>query len=167
VGSSARIKSFAHLVNHRGERRKKKCFVAVDPKQKNFQYFQGASLIKPNQKEAVHMVNHAIKKKEDILKASKEIIGNLKLDAVLITLGGKGMALYQKGSQFDVFPPVARKVFDVTGAGDTVISTLTALFAAGAKLQEAAFLANQAASIVVAEVGAAAPNLRDLKKSLR
>lgn len=144
--------------------RKNKVFSAVDPKQKNLSYFRGASLIKPNQKEASLMVNASLDSDSAVNSAAKKILGNYKLDAVLLTLGERGMALYEK--ELTRYPSVARKVFDVTGAGDTVISIFTALMAAGATLKEAAFLANQAAGIVVGEVGTVAVSLAQIKKTL-
>ena len=142
---------------------KNKVFVAVDPKQKNLHYFKGVSLIKPNIKEAAQMVNSNLKNKDEILAAAKKILKQYKLQGVLITLGEDGMALYESNNDFTVFPSAARKVFDVTGAGDTVISSLVTFVAAGASFKEASYLANQAAGIVVGEVGTATIGMNALR----
>jgi D-beta-D-heptose 7-phosphate kinase/D-beta-D-heptose 1-phosphate adenosyltransferase len=140
--------------------------VTVDPKQKNFEYFKGATVLKPNKKEAVQLVNHPMETEQDIKKAVRNIRQFLKLEAVLITLGEKGMVLYEKNMDLSEFPSVARKVFDVSGAGDTVISSLTAFICAGASFKEAAYLANQAAGIVIGEVGTSAVSLKQIKEAI-
>jgi D-beta-D-heptose 7-phosphate kinase/D-beta-D-heptose 1-phosphate adenosyltransferase len=145
--------------------KKKKLINTVDPKQKNFHFFDGATLIKPNKKEAGQMVLPAVEKTEDVFKAAKQILNEYHLEAVLITLGESGMALYEKTGEFTSLPSVARKVYDVTGAGDTVISTLTTFLAAGADFKEAAYLANQAAGIVVGEIGAATVTLDQILRT--
>lgn len=146
--------------------KKKNIFVAVDPKQKNFNFYKGSSLIKPNRKEAVEIVKFPLDNRTDVLNACRKILKQYNLESVLITLGEQGMALYEKTGEFSEFPSVARKVYDVTGAGDTVISTLSALIAAGATYKEASFLANQAAGIVVGEIGTATVTLENLKGAL-
>jgi D-glycero-beta-D-manno-heptose-7-phosphate kinase len=146
--------------------KRKKIFIGVDPKQKNFHYYKGATLVKPNRKEAAQMVKRPLDNTGEILWAAKKIRRDLRLSAVLVTLGERGMALYEKSGCFTEFPSAARKVYDVTGAGDTVISVLCAFAAAGAGMQEASFLANQAAGLVVAEVGAASVTLDMIRDTL-
>ena len=86
-------------------------------------------------------------------------------DALLITRGPDGMSLFEKDGSFSHFPTAARKVYDVTGAGDTVISTFTLALSAGATMAEAAQLANHAAGIVIREVGTASARPEELVES--
>jgi len=144
--------------------RKKGVFVSVDPKLKNFELFKGASLIKPNRKEASAMIGQTLTDGE-VASAARKILRDYRLDAVVLTLGEKGMALQEKSGAYSEFPSVARNVFDVTGAGDTVISCITACVAAGASNKEAVYLANQAAGIVVGEVGAACVTLDQIREA--
>ncbi len=94
------------------------------------------------------------------------MLRKLGLKAVLLTRGKDGMSLFQPGRVTHI-PTMARKVFDVTGAGDTVISAFTMAYAAGATMQEAAALANHAAGIVVGEVGTATATPERIKQSLK
>ena len=129
-------------------------FIAVDPKVGHFDFYKGVSLITPNVMEASIGSNVEIKDDRTLLKSGKSLMKKLSCKAVLITRGEQGMSLFQK-EKVSHIPTVARKVYDVTGAGDTVISAFTLAYASGANMEEAAVIANHAAGIVVGEVGTA------------
>lgn len=131
-----------------------KKFVAVDPKVGHFNYYKGVSLITPNLAEASSGANIEIKDEKTLLDAGRTLMKKLAGGAVLITRGEQGMSLFEKKKVVHI-PTVAKKVYDVTGAGDTVISAFTLAHASGAGLEKAAVIANHAAGIVVAEVGTA------------
>ncbi|MFN0150045.1 MAG: D-glycero-beta-D-manno-heptose-7-phosphate kinase [bacterium] len=130
-------------------------FVAVDPKAPNFACYAGASLITPNQGEAAQAAGFPIRDDEGLVRAGEAILRVVGAEAVLVTRGEQGMSLFERGGQALHLPTVAREVFDVTGAGDTVISTFMMAVGAGATLAEAAILSNHAAGAVIREVGAA------------
>ncbi|MDI6728049.1 MAG: D-glycero-beta-D-manno-heptose-7-phosphate kinase [Thermodesulfovibrionales bacterium] len=134
-------------------------FVAVDPKVGHFHFYKNVSLITPNLMEASQGSGVEIKDEQSLLKAGKTLMTKLSCKSVLITRSEDGMSLFERDplKKFKVthIPTVAKKVFDVTGAGDTVIATITLARAAGASLEEAAVIANHAAGIVVGEVGTA------------
>ena len=132
----------------------KKIFIAVDPKVGHFDFYKGVSLITPNVMEASSGSNIEIRDDKTLLKAGRSLLKKLSCKAVLITRGEQGMSLFEKNKVTHI-PTVARKVYDVTGAGDTVISAFTLASASGANMEEAAVIANHAAGIVVAEVGTA------------
>jgi D-beta-D-heptose 7-phosphate kinase/D-beta-D-heptose 1-phosphate adenosyltransferase len=134
--------------------RPKKMFVAVDPKVGHFDFYKGVSLITPNVMEASIGSKIEIRDDKTLLRAGKSLMKKLSCEAVLITRGEQGMSLFEKRKVTHI-PTVARKVYDVTGAGDTVISAFTLAYASGADMEEAAVLANHAAGIVVGEVGTA------------
>lgn len=129
--------------------------VAADPKPANMAWFAGADVVTPNQGEAQASSGLAITDDLGAEAAGRLLMDRLKAGSVLITRGEHGMSLVQAGGAATHIPTRAREVFDVTGAGDTVIATLTLALAAGAPLPEAAALANAAAGLVVAEVGVA------------
>lgn len=129
--------------------------VLIDPKIRNFGHYSPASLITPNHHEALRMTNLEADSDEGLHHAAQIIRERLRCDAVLITRGDRGIMLLE-GKNDPVFvATTAREVYDVTGAGDTVIATLAAALAAGATMLEAANLANHAAGIVVGKVGTA------------
>src|SRR5512141_185527 len=134
---------------------RKGVFVAVDPKRSDFTFYRGCTVITPNKREAeAALGGRELETDLDVWEAGKELLRVGRSKAVLITRGEEGMTLVERGrgACFHI-PALARQVFDVTGAGDTVIGTLAACLAAGAAMREAAMLANTAASIVVGEVG--------------
>lgn len=126
--------------------------VFVDPKPSNFNLYKNITTMTPNRKEAYQLVK--AEKDRSVESVGREIMDKLEIDNLLITLGSEGMALF---SQKDItkIPAKAKKVFDVTGAGDTVISVLTLAKLSGASWEEAALLANYAAGYVVGEIGTA------------
>ncbi|MCP4580111.1 MAG: D-glycero-beta-D-manno-heptose-7-phosphate kinase [candidate division Zixibacteria bacterium] len=145
-------------------------FVAVDPKQTHFFSYRKVSTITPNHHEAGFVVGKKITDNASLEEVGWQILDELKAKSILITLGEEGMALFENGHSkksdrtLTKIPTMARKVYDVTGAGDTVIATLTMAVAAGASLKEAAFIANVAAGEVVAEIGTAQVNRDKLKE---
>lgn len=127
--------------------------VTVDPKFNNFFAYKNVTVFKPNRKEAEDVLGIKIKTDQDVSYAGKLLIEKLQSDYVLLTLGAEGIAIFEKDKPERRMPTKARKVADVSGAGDTVISTLTMALAAGASILEASYLANYAAGIVCEEVG--------------
>ncbi len=127
--------------------------VAVDPKFDNFLEFKNVTLFKPNKKETEEALARRLASREDIIQAGFELIRRLRPRAVLITLGEKGVALFQEEEEPAFMGTRAREVADVSGAGDTVIATVTMALAAGANMKEAVTLANYAAGVVCEEVG--------------
>ena len=133
--------------------KKYKVLVTVDPKFNNFFLFKYVDVFKPNRKEAEDILGVKIKSDEDISKAGKKLLEKLKAKNVLLTLGEGGIAVFKSGQKEKRMPTKARKVADVSGAGDTVISTLTMAIAAGADIYEACYLANYAGGLVCEEMG--------------
>lgn len=129
--------------------------VAIDPKLTHFNYYQPSTVITPNITEASKATAIEFKEEEDILRAGQRILDQSFCQGVLITMGERGMLLFQKGKKPHAIPAVAREVYDVTGAGDTVISTLALALASGADLEEASIMANHAGGIVVGKLGTA------------
>ena len=127
--------------------------ITVDPKFHNFFEYQKATVFKPNRKETEEALGVRLISQQDVEKAGKTLLQRLSADNVLMTLGEKGMALFERSGAVSFVPTHARHVADVSGAGDTVIATLTVALAAGASVKEAAALANVAGGIVCGEVG--------------
>ncbi len=136
--------------------------VVVDPKPGKPERFNATSLITPNQLEAEKMTGMVIDSNESLKKSAEILLEKVSCQAVLITRGAQGMALLEKGRQLLTIPTTAREVFDVTGAGDTVIAALALGLAAGASYADAATLANIAAGVVVAKVGTATVTQEEL-----
>jgi rfaE bifunctional protein kinase chain/domain len=132
---------------------KKNIMITVDPKFDNFFEYKNVTVFKPNKKETETVLGIRIKDDKDISSAGRNLLHKLNSEYVLLTLGEEGIAVFEKGDKERRMPTKARKVADVSGAGDTVISTLTIGLAAGANIYEACFLANYAAGIVCGEVG--------------
>jgi D-glycero-beta-D-manno-heptose-7-phosphate kinase len=148
--------------------RRKGIPVTVDPKPEHFRRYRGVTTVTPNTSEAWACMHRPPKPGQDAIVAlGKDILKTLKSESVLITRGPDGMSLFEKGGKVTHIPTVAREVFDVSGAGDTVISTFTLALAAGAKLKTAALLANQAAGIVVGKLGTATTSADELRKAVR
>jgi len=127
--------------------------VTVDPKFNNFFEYTGATVFKPNRKESEEALGRKMKSLAEIEDCGRELVNRLQAENVLLTLGEKGMLLIEKSGGASHVPTMARQVADVSGAGDTVISTLTMGLAAGATIKESAMLANFAGGIVCGEVG--------------
>jgi rfaE bifunctional protein kinase chain/domain len=127
--------------------------ITVDPKFKNFLKYQNVTLFKPNIKETEEALAIKISDDRDLSEAGKALIKKLQANSVLITRGAQGMSLFEANGEETHVESKVRKVADVSGAGDTVISTLTAALTAGCTYQEAATIANFAAGIVCEYVG--------------
>ena len=145
--------------------RPKKKFIAVDPKTGHFHCYKNVSLITPNLMEASHGSGIEIKDEKSLVKAGRILLRKLPCKAVLITRGEEGMSLFDKNTVTHI-PTVARHVYDVTGAGDTVIATFTLAYASGASLKDAAIISNHAAGIVVGEVGTAVTTPAKISRSI-
>ena len=135
---------------------KNKIKILVDPKFENFFEFQNAYLFKPNRKELEDALGKKIKSPEDIDTFAQELMEKLNCENIILTLGEQGMMIIEKMNgeiKQEKIPTKARKVADVSGAGDTVISTIAVCLARGATLRDAAIISNYAAGLVVEEVG--------------
>jgi rfaE bifunctional protein kinase chain/domain len=139
--------------------------VLVDPKIRNFDSYKPATLVTPNHHEALRLTNSEEDTDEGLMTAARQIRQRLSCDAVLITRGDRGMMLVEGDHDPVCVETAAREVFDVTGAGDTVIATLATAMAAGASMKEAAVLANHAAGIVVGKLGTATATAEELINS--
>jgi D-glycero-beta-D-manno-heptose-7-phosphate kinase len=139
--------------------------VLIDPKLRNFSSYRPATLVTPNHLEALRMSDSEDHSDDGSHQAAKVIREKLGCDAVLITRGDRGMMLLADAGEPVYVETAAREVYDVTGAGDTVIATLAAALAAGATMIEAAVLANHAAGIVVGKVGTATVSAEELLRS--
>lgn len=146
--------------------RKNGTIVSVDPKVAHFGMYRGVTILTPNTKEASTGARIDIEDDRSLLRAGSSLLRRLKCDAVLITRGEQGMSLFERGGRTTHIPTVAQEVFDVTGAGDTVISVLTLAMAAGASMPDAARISNYAAGIVVGIVGTATVRPEELKKNI-
>lgn len=146
--------------------RRHKLRVSVDPKESHIDAYRGVSILTPNQHEAGYVQGRRV-----VDDASLEAVGwglqqRLDAEAVLVTRGPEGMSLFEKGGRYTHLPTVAREVYDVTGAGDTVVSVVAVALAAGADYPTASYLANHAAGIVIREVGTATCTPDELIASL-
>lgn len=125
----------------------------VDPKHHNFFEFSGVTCFKPNRKEAQEALGYSLRTTDDIFRAGRELLERLHCENVLLTLGERGMMLFEQDGAVASVPTRARHVADVSGAGDTAIATLAAMYAGGATIRQAAGLANIAAGLVCEEPG--------------
>ncbi len=141
--------------------------VIVDPKGRDFWRYQGADVITPNRAELGEAVGHATKGDSEIVDAAKSLIVDDDFGAVLVTRSQDGMTLVTADGTVDHLPAEAREVFDVSGAGDTVVAALAAARGAGARWVEAAALANVAAGIAVGKVGTAVALAEDVLHQIR
>jgi D-glycero-beta-D-manno-heptose-7-phosphate kinase len=143
------------------EAKRQKALVCLDPKVRYFDAYSPVTVITPNQSEAGSLLGYPILTDADLEEAGRRILKRIDCQALLITRGEKGMALFSGGNLTHV-PTRAREVYDVTGAGDTVISILCLALAAGAEMLDAVQLANAAAGIVVGKLGTAAATPTEL-----
>lgn len=148
------------------EFKKKGIFVSVDPKVGHFNLYRDVSLITPNLNEASDGSGVEIRDERSLVRAGETLRKRLRCESVLITRGEHGMSLFERGSVTHI-STVAQSVFDVTGAGDTVIAAITLSHVAGAKLRDAANIANHAAGIVVGQVGTATATPEEIIQSMR
>ncbi len=140
--------------------------VIVDPKGRDYSRYQGASVLTPNRREAALACNLEDTGKTVAIVAGEMLCGERDFAAVLITQGEDGMTLFEQNGTSIHFPALAREVYDVTGAGDTVIASIAVSLGAGLDIQEAAKIANIAAGLVVERVGTAVVTIDEVAESL-
>jgi D-beta-D-heptose 7-phosphate kinase/D-beta-D-heptose 1-phosphate adenosyltransferase len=140
--------------------------VIVDPKVAHIGRYKGATVLTPNHLEAVLAAGLHGDDDATLLEAGRQLQQRLACQAVLITRGEHGMSLFESNGRVSHIPTVARQVFDVTGAGDTVVATLALALAAGAPIRQAAVLANHAAGVVVGMVGTGTVTAVQLEEAL-
>jgi len=141
-------------------------FIAVDPKEVHFKNYRNVSVITPNHHEAGFISGKRITSDKILEQVGWLLLDELNLESLLITRGEKGMTLFEKDRTRTDIPVEAKTVFDVTGAGDTVIASLTVAKSAGANMREAAFIANVAAGLAVARFGTARITRNELIEAL-
>jgi D-glycero-beta-D-manno-heptose-7-phosphate kinase len=148
--------------------RDSKIFLCVDPKQSDFSIYAGVHVITPNHHEAQRAAGLEIVNGGDLLKLGETLLTKYDFKALLVTRGEEGMSLFERGRKIGHthFPAQAKEVYDVTGAGDTVIGVLALALAAQANLKEATSLANHAAGIVVGKVGTSTVSREELIRVL-
>ena len=141
--------------------------ITVDPKEEHIPYYRGVTALTPNKKEAALAAGLPITDEPSLLRAGKKILSKINPEVLLVTLGEEGMRLFSRGAKKPLkIPTVAREVFDVSGAGDTVIAAFTLARAAGASFPEAAVLANAAAGVVVGKIGVATCSPAELARKM-
>lgn len=139
--------------------------VLVDPKGDDYAPYEGATLITPNRKEFEQVAGRC-RDNDELVRKARVLIDQLGLGGILVTRSEEGMSLIQRDGSAMHVPARAREVYDVTGAGDTVIGTIAAAFAVKADLEEALQLANIAAGIVVGKLGAASASPEEIEREL-
>jgi rfaE bifunctional protein kinase chain/domain len=139
-------------------------FICLDPKQNNFSIYKGVHVITPNHYEVQRAAGMEIAEADDIQRLSEYLLKKFSFPAILVTRGEEGMSLFENGRKIvhTHFPAQAKEVYDVTGAGDTVIGMLALGLAAKADIKEATCLANLAAGIVVEKIGTATVSQKEL-----
>jgi len=137
--------------------------IAVDPKGSDYSKYKGAAILTPNKKETETALNTELNTEEKLMEGGKNLLADLALDSLLVTRGEQGMSLFLQDGEVFHIPAVTSKVYDVTGAGDTVISTLVLALAAGASLKEATLLSNYAAGVVVKKVGTSTVTVEEIE----
>jgi D-beta-D-heptose 7-phosphate kinase/D-beta-D-heptose 1-phosphate adenosyltransferase len=142
-------------------------FLAVDPKIGHFDYYHGVSFMTPNINEASFGSGITIEDEKSLMRAGTVLLDKYDCNAILITRGDEGMSLFEKNGKIIHIPTYAKKVYDVTGAGDTVIAAFTLHFSALSDYKEAAIFANHAAGIVVGEVGTAVVTPNKIQQSMK
>lgn len=142
-------------------------FVMVDPKRKNFFSYKGATVVTPNTSEASSAVGIPITDLLSLKRVGTILLKKLGCHVLVITRGEEGMAIFERHRQPLLVPTVAREVFDVTGAGDTVIGTMALAIASGANVKDAAMLANYAAGIAVGKRGTATVTRQELFRVIK
>lgn len=140
--------------------------VIIDPKGNQYEKYRGGTIITPNVMEAEQALRCEIRNEEDIFKAGDAMNSLIEGEAVLLTRGAEGMTLFRRNGDPVTVPAVARNLFDVTGAGDTVVATLAMCMACNADLEDAVYLANLAAGLVVEKLGTATVTGKELHDAL-
>ena len=146
--------------------RKERKIIIADPKGLDFSKYSGVSVLTPNKKEASQVSGIEISDKAALLNAGRKIFQQVQLDNLLITCGKDGMVLFERNEPPYIIPAKAKQVYDVSGAGDTVIAVLGLALATGASYKEGAAVANVAAGIVVGKVGTATVSIKELESGM-
>lgn len=149
------------------EAKRHKKFIMIDPKSADWKKYQGATSITPNLKEFKEVLRYENLRDENMDEASYYLVKKYELDFLVVTLGKEGIYLFQPSRGGLKLASQAKEVFDVSGAGDTVIASLSAFLGAGFSIEESVALANICAGIVVAKVGTQPVYLEELKKFLK
>ena len=139
--------------------------VAVDPKHRNFRQYRGVDIFKPNFRELQDILDMEFESEDEFLAAASQLRSEMQIKNLIVTRGSLGMYVFDGGKQARHLPTAAREVFDVSGAGDTVISALTLAYVSGADIHLAAKVANHAAGVACGKVGTASVNPDELLKS--
>ncbi len=150
------------LLSELAARCRSKPMLFIDPKKDNFANYAGATLVKPNLEAAALASGIEIVDERSLERAGETLLERWRCEAVLMSRGEEGMTLFRRGRPMQHFPTAAREVFDVTGAGDTVLASAALALAAGASFEDAAVLANRAAGIVVGKLGTATVSAGEL-----
>jgi len=158
VFSEELVREIRKITSERG------ILLCIDPKQSDFSLYRGCDLITPNHREMENALGMELKSNDDIVEGGRTLIRKFDFGALLVTRGEEGMSLFENDGRVTHIPTVARDVFDVTGAGDTVIGVFALCVAAGATFKEASVLANHAAGIAVGKVGTSPVYRDELKK---
>ena len=141
--------------------------VSIDPKGTDYQKYKGATIVTPNRGELEIVTKTVITDEHSLVKTGQRLLKELKAEFILITKGEEGMSLFEREGKITHIPAVASKVYDVTGAGDTVVATITLALAAGTKIREAAELSNWVAGAVVKKVGTATVTRKEIEEIIR
>ena len=157
----------ATLSHSLGLARARKVPVCVDPKESHIDHYRGVSILTPNQNEAGFAQGKRVTDEASLLEVGWGMQKRLDAEAVLVTRGPHGMSLFERGGRYTHLPTLAREVYDVTGAGDTVASVVALALASGADYPAACYLSNHAAGIVIREVGTATCSPAQLLESLK
>jgi D-beta-D-heptose 7-phosphate kinase/D-beta-D-heptose 1-phosphate adenosyltransferase len=147
--------------------RTKHLICVADPKRENFRHYQNVTLVTPNREEAGQAAGIEIRDGSSLREAGRRLLQMWQVKAVLITLGAEGMSLFRPGREMRHFATVEREMFDVTGAGDTVVAACALALASGSSYEEAAVVANLAAGLVGDEVGTVAVPAAKLREAIR
>ncbi len=140
--------------------------VFVDPKVENFPLYSPVTFISPNHHEAERIVHHPCRTDAEVEQAGREILSQIECLYLILKRGEQGMSIFERGKKTLHIPTIAREVFDVTGAGDTVIATAALALLGGMSIREAAVMANAAAGVVVGKIGTATCAPAELLASL-
>jgi D-glycero-beta-D-manno-heptose-7-phosphate kinase len=140
--------------------------IVVDPKINHFDLYREVTVLTPNHREAAAAWGRPVRSEADVITAGWHLLESLGAQAVLITRGERGMSLFEVDGRVSHIPAVAKEVFDVTGAGDTVVAAMALALASGASMVEAAQVANHAAGVVVGKRGTATVSLEELARAL-
>lgn len=145
----------------------KKAIVAVDPKQKNFFNYKKVDIFKPNYSELQVNLGLRFENDEDFFAGAKEVLERLDCRYLVVTRGERGMYIFEKGQEVRHLPSYAREVYDVSGAGDTVISALGLAFSVEEEIEDAASFANHAAGVVCGKLGTATATIEEIIQNAR